>query len=487
MSCTVSVSSTITATFTASLQSINHIIFLAQENRSFDSYFGALREYWAQNGIPDQQFDGLPQFNPPANSLLAPTNPGCDPATSTTTFCSIDAASPPVQSFHLQTMCIENPSPSWNEAHVSWNVHNPVAPPPPTLDGFVQAAANDARQVTPPFNDVAGMRGMGYYDGGDLNYYYFMASSFATSDRWFAPAMTRTQPNRDYMIGGTSYGYAYPIASNANDQALVPSPPIFQSLQNAGISWKIYVNPAGTSCASNPTSQCLWQNSYVRDFNYGVTILNTPSLLQNIVPISQFTTDAQNGTLPQVAQIEPASNAGLDEHPSDTDVNPPCCSVQAGANYVAGLINAVMNGQSWKDSLFFLTFDEWGGLYDHVAPQPAVNPDGRPPMDLFSGDICAPPGPVGPNCDFVFTGYRVPIIVVSPYTKKNYVSHVVADNTAILKLIETRFGLQPLTARDKAQIDMSAEFLDFTNAPWKTPPNPPSQNQSGPCYLNHLP
>jgi len=85
--CTVSLTgSSVTATFTAGLQSINHIIFLAQENRSFDSYFGALRQYWAQNGYSDQSLDGLPQFNP-ANGAApatgpAPTNPGCDPATS---------------------------------------------------------------------------------------------------------------------------------------------------------------------------------------------------------------------------------------------------------------------------------------------------------------------------------------------------------------------------------------------------------------------
>jgi phospholipase C len=115
----------------------------------------------------------------------------------------------------------------------------------------------------------------------------------------------------------------------------------------------------------------------------------------------------------------------------------------------------------------------------------AVNPDGRAPVDLFSGEACAG-GTVGPNCDFVFTGYRVPMIVISPYTKKNYVSHATADNSAILELIETRFNLQPLTARDKAQIDMSTEFLDFTNVPWKAPPNPPTQNQGGACYLDHL-
>src|SRR5262249_16651253 len=146
-----------------------------------------------------------------------------------------------------------------------------------------------------------------------------------------------------------------------------------------------------------------------------------------------------------------------------------------------GLINSVMNGPSWKDSIFILTFDESGGFYDHVAPQAAVSPDGRPPQDLFPGDVCTTS--VGPNCDFVFTGYRVPLIVISPYTKKNYVSHKVADNTAILKLIETRFNLPALTARDNAQIDMSTEFLDFTNVTWKSPPSPPSQAMGGQCYL----
>jgi uncharacterized repeat protein (TIGR02543 family) len=493
--CTVSVQgSTATANFTASLQSINHIIFLAQENRSFDSYFGALRQYWAQNGYTDQSFDGLAQFNPasgPApNTGPAPSNPTCDPTTSTPTVCHVNPAGgeqgPPQPVFHFQTMCVENPSPSWNEAHAQWDASDPVAPTA-TLDGFIRAAANDARQSTPPFNDVAGIRSMGYYDGGDLNFYYFMASNFATSDRWFAPTMSRTPPNREYLIGGTSHGYVYPIGTNPNDQALIPSPPIYEILDQHSppISWKIYVNPLGTNCGANPSSACLYQFTYVKNFTYGQTILHTPSLLQNIVPISQFQTDVQNNTLPQVAQIEPASNAGLDEHPSDFDVNPACCSVQAGAAYVEGMINSLMSSSSWSSSIFVFTFDEWGGFFDHVSPQPAVSPDGIPPVDLMTGDVCT--GSVGPNCDFVFTGYRVPMMVISPYTKKHFVSHTVADNTAILKLIETRFSLGPLTARDQAQLDMSTEFLDFTTAAWKVPPTPPTQNTNGACYLDHLP
>ena len=485
--CSVSLAgSDVTAKFTASLQSINHIVFLAQENRSFDSYFGALRQYWAKNGYPDQSFDGLPQFNPasgPApNQGPAPTNPGCDPATSTTTFCAVDSASPNVASFHFQTQCVENGSPFWNEAHVAWDVANPVSPPPASLNGFVQANANNARQQVPPFFDKAGVRAMGYYDGTDLNYYYFMASNFATSDRWFAPVMSRTNPNREYLIGATSYGYVYPNGSFPQDQAQIPTPPIFQVLQEHSISWKIYVNPQATGC-SETDSACLWQFSYLKNFTWGNTVLNTPSLLQNIVPISQYMTDLKNGTLPQVAQIEPASNAGLDEHPSDTDTNP--SGIQGGANYVAGLINALMGSTSWNSSVFILTFDEPGGFYDHVPPQPAVSPDGVAPVDIQPGDVCSQA--VGPNCDFVFTGYRVPLIVISPFSKKNYVSHTVYDETAILKLIETRFGLSSLTARDKAQADMSQDFFDFTNGSWATPPKPPTQNTNAACYLDHLP
>jgi len=91
------------------------------------------------------------------------------------------------------------------------------------------------------------------------------------------------------------------------------------------------------------------------------------------------------------------------------------------------------------------------------------------------------------TCDFTYTGYRIPLVVISPFSKKNFVSHSVADNTAILKLVETRFNLPALTKRDAAQLDMSAEFFDFTNAPWTTPPAVPAQNTGGACYLDHLP
>jgi phospholipase C len=148
------------------------------------------------------------------------------------------------------------------------------------------------------------------------------------------------------------------------------------------------------------------------------------------------------------------------------------------------LMTALMKSQSWKDSAMVFTYDEFGGLYDHVSPQPMPSPDGISPQDLRAGDICTTG--TGPTCDFVFTGYRIPLVVISPFTKKNYVSHTVADSTSILKLIETRFNIPALTKRDAAQYDMT-EFFDFVNIPWATPPTPPAQNMGGTCSLNPPP
>jgi phospholipase C len=426
------------------VQQVNHIIFMAQENRSMDSYFGQLPAYWAANGYQPQQFDGLP-----TNA----SNPSYD-GTST------------VSAFHFGTECIQNLSPSWNESHVDWNRNDPTSSTA-TLDGFVYTAASYALNAPAdeaPIYDTAGIRAMGYYDSSDLNYYYFVASNFATSDRWFSPAMDRTQINRAYLLAATSQGYAYPPGTNANDNAALTAQTIFDALTKAGISWKVYTTD--TVAGTDPVT-------YLTMFAQFAPPNQLPA---NVVPATQFLTDAKNGTLPQVAMIEGGYNSGLDEHPKK--------NIQTGAAYVETLINGLMNSPSWKDSVFILTYDEAGGFYDHVPPQPAVNPDGIAPKDLASTDICA--NGVGSNCDFNYTGYRVPLLVVSPFTRQNYVSHTAADYTAILKFIETRFGLPALTQRDAAQMDMT-EFFDFQNIPWSTPPaNIPTQATNGVCDYQQL-
>ncbi len=431
---TTTTTTTTTPPPTGSIQSVKHIILMAQENRSFDSYFGQLPAYWAANGFPSQQFDGLP-----ANA----SNPSYNGSNT--------APGPPFPAYHIATECTENLTPSWDESHLDFNLGNPSSSTA-TNDGFIYNAAQFAIDSGYTI-DTAGIRAIGYYDWTDLNYYYFMASSFATSDAWFSPALDRTQVNRMYMFAATSQGYAYPPGTDAADNAPITATMIFDLLQKAGISWKVY--------ETDPDSTYLTQFAEYAPPN---------ELPANVVPATQFLTDAQAGTLPSVAFIEGGYSSGLDEHPDN--------NVQLGAQYVASLINGFMASPSWSDSVFILTYDEAGGLYDHVAPQPAVNPDGIAPVDLEPGDICTAPG--GSNCDFNYTGFRVPLIVISPFTKKNYVSHTVTDYTAMLKFVETRFNLSSLTQRDAAQIDMT-EFFDFQNVPWATPPTPPAQAVGGVC------
>ncbi len=406
-------------------------MIMVEENRSFDHYFGKLADYWKQNGFPTQPFDGLP-----ANASN-PTQDGLGT----------------ISSFHLRTVCTENLPPGWNESHVDFNRLDPASATP-TMDGFVTTAEKFSQNPgngMPPIFDLQGYRTMGYYDETDLNYYYFMASNFATSDRWFSPVMDRTQLNRLYLLAATSAGHINPPTTPLSNNT------IFGLLEAAGVAWKVYETDPHTAFIGN-----------FQPF--------ADQHLANVRPLSEYYSDLQNGTLPSVVMVEPGYKSELDEHP--------LTNVQQGVSHVADVINALMNSSSWKDSIFVLTFDEAGGFYDHVPPVPTVSPDGIPPSDLKHGDVCSVI--TGPNCDFNHTGFRVPLIVVSPYTKKNYVSHTPADLTAILKLVETRFHLPSLTKRDAAQMDMT-EFFDFNKPAWVTPPAPPAQNTSGLCDLKAVP
>ncbi|MGA6983680.1 MAG: alkaline phosphatase family protein [Candidatus Sulfotelmatobacter sp.] len=498
-----SATNAVTANFAppGTIASLQHIILFAQENRSLDHYFGAMLPYWQSIGLHQTDgvtFDGLAQFN---SGGTTPTVPGCAAGTYGGG-CSIDP-SDPISSFHLQTSCIENQSPFWNEAHNQWDYSDPTGNNPsilanPPLDGFAFTAAYDAESNG--FMDIEGVRAMGYYDSSDLSYYYFLASNFGTSDRWFAPIMSRTQLNRMYIIGATSDGHAYPIGgggnvtSNTNNPSngkQIPSTPIFEELQANNITWKIYVDQDGTPCVGMTGSQlssCLLVNeSYLNEFSYEATVLNNPTLLANIVPVSQFATDAAAGTLPSFALIEPASSAGLDEHPSDSDEY--AVNVQDGMAFAYNdVINPLMTSPSWSTSALIFTYDEWGGLYDHVPPQPATAPaDYTSPTDLVSGDICSASGDLGTGmCDFSWTGFRVPVVVISPFANKNYVSHTVRDTTSVLNFVEERFGLKALTARDASQPSMD-EFFNFANPPWLTPPTFASSQLSSGLICDQTP
>ena len=383
---------------------INHIVYMLQENRSFDNYLGKLNDYRAAKGL-GADVDGIP----PSGF----TNPSFDRSTV-------------VGSFRwATTVCHEQISPGWDESHRQANREDPSASTG-SNDGFVYSAANYARD-TGGF-DQEGVRSMGYYDEGHLPYYYFMATQFATSDRFFTSLLSRTPPNRLYSFAATSAGWTdLPTAS-------VNAKTIWQMLEENNISWKIY--------SDGPTTLSFFHAFYVQHQG-------------NVVPYAQYFADARAGNLPSVSFIQNAT--GSDEHPT--------VSVQRGAAFAKTFIDALMKSPNWKDSVFFLTYDEAGGIFDHVSPPSAPNPDGIAPIDLKPTDT---------QGNFDRYGFRVPLIVISPFTKPGYVSHTVADLTAILKFIETRYGLPSLTARDAAQPDLT-EFFDFANAPNLNPPKPPDQ------------
>ncbi|HUR37739.1 MAG TPA: alkaline phosphatase family protein [Terriglobales bacterium] len=404
------------------LSSIQHVVFTMQENRSFDHYFGKLAEYRLSKGVA-----GEIDVTPPTAS-----NPGWqgDPVEAAKLYTP----------YHLSTGCHENLSPSWNESHVQRNLKDPTSPIA-TLDGFVHTAATFARNRPDEGNvDIEGHRAMGFYDASDLPYYYELATQFATSDRMFASLLAATLPNRLYLLGGSSYGRVYPDIPTPQ---VIDADSIFDRCEAAGVTWKIYVNGG--------TTYYQWFRGYASHQNDG-----------KIVDAEQFFVDAANGTLPNVAMVESGANTGLDEHPKN--------NIQEGSAYMARFFNALMASPLWKKSAMFLTYDEHGGFYDHVPPADAVAPDDIPPQT----------NPTDIAGDFTKLGFRVPFIAVSPWIRKNYVSHTVADHTSILKFIEKRFNLASLTRRDAAAHDL-LDMFDFSQMSWPTPPPMPAQPVNGVC------
>jgi phospholipase C len=224
----------------------------------------------------------------------------------------------------------------------------------------------------------------------------------------------------------------------------------------------------------------------------------------HIAPLEQLYTDMTNGTLPSFGYIEAAYGVN-DEHPGSGQ------SIFQGQARMATILGNFMNSKSWSDSVFFLSYDEGGGPYDHVPPVPghsndktnmanmalptgttipdistiAVNADtyepcipagGTPTVhcDLKAGEPGASPNDAASPTQQGFAaqlGFRLPNLVVSPFTRRHYVSHIPMDHTAVLKFVESRFigATAHLTARDAAQPDL-LDFFDFTGVPWLTPP-----------------
>jgi phospholipase C/uncharacterized cupredoxin-like copper-binding protein len=515
------------------LSSIQHVIFMLQENHTFDDYFGMLNVYRHDNGMNvgadgnDYEVDGL--FDYIGSGTVDLRN----------TIKNEDDEGTSYSPYKLRTTCIDDDSSAWLASYGDVNRYNFAATRPINMDGFVHTAEGFAKYCASvgtcsgKFTDTTGERAMGYYDEDFLNYYYYMASQFAVSDRWFSPISSESIPNRiATFTGGTTQGLAYPPGNDKLPQLSINN--IFEELTTASVSWKIYYTVTdggclgGSACGSgsgnlpDTTFLSLSYSShvvYVNSSHAACTGTTQPSSVwgdtsnsycvdpNHIAPLTQYYTDVKNNTLPDFAFIE--SGSGLnDEHPGSGQ------SILTGQAEVAKIVNALMVSPSWGSSAFFFSYDEGGGPYDHVPPVPdhsndytdsslgsypdistiAVNPDpvasgdpsyfpclpsgGTPTLhcDLHAGDPGSKSTDAPAEHGFAAqVGFRLPNFVVSPFTRKHYVSHIPMDHTAIIKFVENRFisSSTHLTARDAAQPNL-LDFFDFSGKPWATPPTPPT-------------
>ena len=321
--------------------------------------------------------------------------------------------------FHQSAMCeVADVNHSWTGTHAEINNGR--------MDGF--AAQNVVAA------DPTGSRAFGYYDSTDLPFYYRLANTFGIGDRYFSSVPGPTYPNRFYEMAGTSFGH---IKNDLPPAGGYTQPSIFGRLQQAGISWTVYD-------AQFPTA------SFFADVQ---------THMDHVKPYSQYLTDAAAGTLPQVTFVEPTYIGTV---ATETDEHPPA-NPQQGQQFTSGVVRALMSSPNWSSSALVLTWDEHGGYYDHVAPPAAPAPDTIAPL-LKAGDVSA---------GFDRYGVRVPVLVVSPFSKPHFVSHQVSDHTSILSLIEHRFQLPPLTRRD-AQADPLLEYFDFGHPHFRKPPTLPA-------------
>jgi phospholipase C len=366
---------------------VKHIIWIIQENRTFDNYFGT---YPGADGIPPGTC--LPVM-PGSKQCIAPFHmpkgmPGCDL------------------------------SHRWVIAHAAYDNGN--------MDGFVWAEGT-------PYT-------MGYYDQRDIPNYWAYAKHYVLCDRFFSSLNGASGPNHLFTVAAQSGGVINNIFSIKEIEDVLDSPggysfaTMVKLFTKANVSWKYYVetqpftgNAKHRNYLANPSPKhySLWNP--LPAFK---AIRDNPADMSKLVSLNQYFLDLQQGTLPEVSWIIPMGRDS--EHPT--------AYPWTGMWYVTNLLDALMKSPYWKDSVVFLTWDDYGGFYDHIPP---------PIVDAYG------------------YGPRVPTIVISPFAKHGYISHQTYDFTSMLKFIETRFGLTHLTARD----DYANPMFDCFN--FEQDPNPP--------------
>jgi phospholipase C len=384
-----------------SLNDIEHVVILIQENRAFDHYFGSYRGVrgFADPAAPVQSSGpnaGLPvfyqyaagtTFMPPANTLTP---------------------------FHIDSTnngeCTNDITHEWVAQHSCWNGG--------AMDSFLATHVSD--------DPVNGPMTMGHYTRADMDFYYALADAFTLCDGHHCSVIGPTDSNRLYSMSATFD----PDGANGGPwlQTLVSNRPQFygsltwttypEQLQSAGITWKVYADP---------------------DASYGDNVLNyfknyntDPNLAANAFTPTfpgEFEADCAAGTLPQVSWVL----APL------IDTEHPPAPTEYGEWVSAQVLNALTgNAALWASTVLFITHDENGGFFDHVPPP--TPPPGTPGEYITTSLSLPSPRNAGGVAGPIGLGFRVPLLVCSPFSRGGFVCSETFDHTSLLLFLERRFG-----------------------------------------------
>ncbi len=386
-----SASQTMTVTVGAQgIHKIKHVVIIMQENRSFDTYFGT---FPGADGIPA----GV--------CVPDPVNGGC------------------VRPFH------DSADVNYGGPHGAVNATADINGG--AMNGFVGQAERGSKctstnpNCSPCSTATAGkcVDAMGYHDAREIPNYWRYARDFVLQDRMFEPNSSWSLPEHLFQVSEWSAFCTNPLdafsCTNALQNPNSPGTPLSTSplyawtditylLHRNGVSWRYYVEK-GTEpdCENDQAQTCtaVPQNAKTPGIWNPLphfTDVHQDNQVGNVQSLTNFYTAAQTGRLPAVTWIDPSGI--VSEHPPGL--------VSAGQTYVTGLINAIMRSPDWSSTAIFLSWDDWGGFYDHVAP---------------------------PNIDQNGLGLRVPGIVISPYARRGSIDHQILSHDVYNKFIEDDF------------------------------------------------
>ena len=382
-----------------------------QENRSFDHYFGT---YPGAEGLPDD-------------------------------VCLADPQGPCVAPYHDSNLVNRGGPHDWDNAWADMDGGK--------MDGFVRESrraqetivAKHLLGLTPELLDQSANDPrdvMGWHDYREIPNYWNYARLYVLQDHLFESVASSSLPAHLYMLAAQSGGF---VTARLNLRTFhrwhgaMPTrfdfPEITELLASGKIDWKYYVTPGGlpdtddahlVGVQSQQTQDPL-QYTHWNPLPAFPKVMDDPLQRNRLVETSQFYEDARMGRLPQVSWVIPSG--AVSEHPP--------ADLRDGMVHVTGIVNAVMQSPLWQSSTIFISWDDWGGFYDHVLP---------------------------PRVDSYGLGIRVPGLVISPYAKEGYVDHRVYSFESWLRIVEERYGIVPMTRRDDVAADMLDAF-DFSQQP----------------------